>query len=204
MMIFKSRARRLGAMTLMAVTTVALTACAGQSTPANRYTLPEIDATQTSGSTAPQARRLWVRPVEVASYLDQEGIVMQLSDIELNAANQNLWAEDLGQQLTRRLRQSLTADLPNVTLVGSDQDSPSAPRLTLNVEQFQGRYDGQAVASGEWQLHEDGRLLAQRHFDVTKPLQGDGYPALVRTLGDVWQSVAQQIATAIRTTLPEG
>ena len=199
------RWRRIGATALLAIATAALTGCAAQSTPTNRYTLPQTDSPQQASEPSPQAATLAVGPVEVASYLDQEGIVMQTSDIELNAANQNLWAESLGQQLTRRLRQSLAADLPNVVVQNTSRSEAGTQRLTLSVDQFQGRYDGQAVASGEWQLHEGNELLAQRHFEVSQPLSDDGYPALVRTLGAVWNEVARQIAEdfrAVSTTPP--
>lgn len=195
-----TRWRRCGAtVLLLAAGAVALVGCAGQSTPASRYTLPEPSVQRASDAGALHPRQLRVSPVEVASYLDQEGIVMQLSDIELNAANRNLWAEDLGQQLTRRLRQSLTANLPRVTVLGSGQGDANAWRLSISVDQFQGRYDGRAVASGEWQLYDGNRLLAQRRFDVTRALGEDGYPALVRTLGEVWERVGEQIADGIRT-----
>ncbi|WP_245392126.1 PqiC family protein [Salinicola halophyticus] len=204
------RWRRFGATTLLALSavalsTVVLTGCAAQSTPTNRFTLPEADGAQSSSTaearTTADIRQLAVSPVEVASYLDQEGIVMQTSDIELAAANQNLWAEELSHQLTRRLRQSLTANLPGMTVLSAAQSGSDAQRLTLSVDQFQGRYDGQAVASGEWQLHDGNRLVAQHHFDVTQPLSDDGYPALVRTLGTVWDQVGQQVADEIRTAL---
>lgn len=192
------RWRRIGATALLAIATAALAGCAAQSMPTNRYTLPKADSPQQAGEPSSQAATLAVGPVEVASYLDQEGIVMQTSDIELNAANQNLWAESLGQQLTRRLRQSLAANLPDIVVLNTARSEAGAQRLTLSVDQFQGRYDGQAVASGEWQLHEGNDLVAQRHFEVTQPLSDDGYPALVRTLGDVWNDVARQIAEDIR------
>lgn len=195
-----TRWRRGGASTLLVLAALTLAGCAAQSTPATRYTLPEAAGQPANATTVSQQRQLAVSPVEVASYLDQEGIVMQTSDIELTAANQNLWAEELGQQLTRRLRQSLTDALPGITVLSAAQSDVGAQRLTLNVEQFQGRYDGQAVASGEWQLHDGNRLVAQHHFDVTQPLNDDGYPALVRTLGAIWEEVAQQIATGVRST----
>ncbi|MDH4573312.1 hypothetical protein CUR86_13260 [Salinicola acroporae] len=180
------------------IATAALAGCAAQSTPANRFTLPEIESPPSPASAISANQQLSVSPVEVASYLDQEGIVMQTSDIELNAANQNLWAEELGHQLTRQLRQSLSAELPSVTVVSSAQGGAGAQRLSLSVDQFQGRYDGRAVVSGEWQLHDGNRLVMQRHFDVTRPLENDGYPALVRALGAVWKDVARQVAAAIR------
>ena len=39
--------------------------------------------------------------VSLASYLDQGGIVLQLSDTELHVARQHRWAEPLGSQLQR-------------------------------------------------------------------------------------------------------
>ena len=192
------RWRRIGATALLAIATAALAGCAAQSMPTNRYTLPKADSPQQAGEPSSQAATLAIGPVEVASYLDQEGIVMQTSDIELNAANQNLWAESLGQQLTRRLRQSLAANLPDIVVLNTARSEAGAQRLTLSVDQFQGRYDGQAVASGEWQLHDGNDLVAQRHFEVAQPLSDDGYPALVRTLGTVWDDVARQIAEDIR------
>ncbi|WP_110656220.1 PqiC family protein [Salinicola halimionae] len=198
------RCRRFGATALLILSAVAMAGCAAQSTPTNRFTLPEANDPHSSvaseARSKPSARQLAVSPVEVASYLDQEGIVMQTSDIELAAANQNLWAEALSHQLTRRLRQSLANDLPGVTVLSSAQSGPDAQRLTLSVDQFQGRYDGQAVASGEWQLHDGRHLLAQKHFDITQPLSDDGYPALVRSLGAVWETVAKQVAEEIRTS----
>lgn len=190
--------------TLMLAGALTLTGCAGQETPSSRYTLPEparptndMAMMNDTATTNADASILVVRPVAVASYLNQEGIVMQMSDIELNAANQNLWAEALGRQLTRRLSQSLSQRLEQTTVVGSGQTTPGARALSVDVESFQGRYDGRAVASGEWQLFDDDRLVIQRRFEVTRPLSEDGYPALVHTLGDVWGEVAEQIAEAL-------
>ncbi|WP_223160991.1 PqiC family protein [Salinicola aestuarinus] len=188
--------RRTGAAVLFTLGTLALAGCASQSTPSSRYTLPEAPGSSAGAVDASDAA-LVIRPVQVASYLNQEGIVMQLSDIELNAANQNLWAEPLGKQLTRRLGQSLSSRLAGTTVVAAGQSVPGAVELSVSVERFQGRYDGEAVAAGEWQLFDEGRLIAQREFNVTRPLTADGYPALVRTLGDAWREVANEIAQGV-------
>ncbi|WP_239495233.1 PqiC family protein [Salinicola halophilus] len=189
--------RRTRAAMLLAGTALALTGCAGQATPSSRYTLPEAPSATSAASVRADGASLVVRPVQVASYLNQEGIVMQLSDIELNAANQNLWAEALGRQLTRRLGQALSDRLGDTTVVSTGQSVPGAPQLDVSVESFQGRYDGQAVAAGEWQLFDGDRLILQRDFSVTQPLTEDGYPALVRTLGQAWGEVADQIADGV-------
>ncbi|WP_232825278.1 MULTISPECIES: ABC-type transport auxiliary lipoprotein family protein [Salinicola] len=182
---------RRGALSLLLLAGLfTLAGCAGTPSAPNRYTLPEIGkVTPAAGIGAPT---LVVQPVAISNYLDQEGIVMQLSDIELNSANQNLWADSLGSQLTRNLRQTLTQALPQTLVLGAGGAGDA--RLSVEVDRFQGRYDGQAVVSGEWQLREGNRVVRQEPFSITRPLTADGYPALVRTLGEAWEAVGERIA----------
>jgi uncharacterized lipoprotein YmbA len=71
--------------------------------------------------------------------------------------------------------------------------------LRFEVDRFQGRHDGLAIAGGQWQLHHgDGRLLAMDGFLAETELDADGYPALVRALGRSWDEVADAIAQAVQ------
>jgi hypothetical protein len=124
---------------------------------------------------------------------------MQLDDITLNEAREHQWAEGIGRQLERALRAELADQLPNVQVVRAEGSSPGALTLSMEVDQFQGRFDGVAVASGQWQLRDtDGELLALKSFTAETTLEQDGYPALVRSLGESWVSVAAQIAQQFR------
>lgn len=60
-------------------------------------------------------------------------------------------------------------------------------------QRFRGRYDGKAVISGQWTLEHQGRFTKQA-FNPVLPQQEDGYDALVKTLAQGWQQIAQQIA----------
>ncbi|MFW6345979.1 MAG: PqiC family protein, partial [Halomonas sp.] len=72
-------------------------------------------------------------------------------------------------------------------------------RLTLEVDRFQGRHDGLAVIGGRWRLEAaDGTLLAMDGLRAEVALAADGYPALVRALGQGWDAVADDLAEAIR------
>jgi uncharacterized lipoprotein YmbA len=124
---------------------------------------------------------------------------MQLDDITLNAAREHQWAEGLGRQLERRVRANLSKALPTLRVMRGEVDQSNALTLRLNVDQFQGRFDGIAVASGQWQLLNDaGELLEMENFYAETPLAEDGYPALVRALSDSWDQAAELIATKIR------
>ena len=155
-----------------------VTACASSVTPPARYMLPSDT---------------------VAHYLDVDGIVMQLDDITLNAAREHQWAEGLDRQLERRMRANLSQAMPTLRVMRAEGEPANALTLRLTVDQFQGRFDGVAVASGQWQLvNTAGELLVMENFYSETPLETDGYPALVRALSESWDQAAELIANEIR------
>ncbi|MGB8714505.1 MAG: ABC-type transport auxiliary lipoprotein family protein [Onishia taeanensis] len=184
-----------------------LAGCATNAAPTRHYGLPpdQMTAPQ-AGNSATDGQRsdpqvLVVRPLAMASFLEQQGIVLQLDDITLNPARDHLWAEELGPMLERGLRRRLAHRLPSTRVLA--EANPAAPpralTLRLEIESFQGRYDGQAVAAGQWQLRDaEGKLLTLDTFEVETPLDADGYPALVRALGQSWDALADRLAERIR------
>ncbi|SFH44106.1 PqiC family protein [Modicisalibacter xianhensis] len=163
-----------------------------------RYTLPPGAYTADVTEPSPQ-RTLIIDGVQVANYLSGQGIVLQRNDVLLHQASSHLWAEDLGRQLHRGLRQRLAERLPDTRVLNGGNAS-DAWHLRVEVDEFQGRYDGMAVAGGRWQLRDaDGDILAIEPFSASVPLDSDGYPALVRALGKSWDEVALDMAQRIRT-----
>ncbi|MFG6667330.1 membrane integrity-associated transporter subunit PqiC [Halomonas sp. HNIBRBA4712] len=190
------RHRTLTLLTLLGLVLI-LGGCASSVEPPARYTLPVAPITPAATATE---HTLAVRSPRLAHYLDVEGIVMQLDDITLNAARQHQWAEELGRQLERGLRGRLSRELPLVQVVRAEGRQQGAVTLAVEVDQFQGRFDGNAVASGQWQLRgANNELLALESFNVETELAQDGYPALVRALGQSLDEVAAEIASDIRT-----
>ncbi|HBS82614.1 MAG: PqiC family protein [Vreelandella alkaliphila] len=175
---------------------IQLSACASSVTPPSRYMLPSENAVSSPNQ---PIGTLQVRAPRLAHYLDVDGIVMQLDDITLIEAREHQWAESIGRQLERALRAQLSQELTSIQVVHADGNAPEALTLLLEVDQFQGRHDGRAVTSGQWQLRgADNNLLALKSFSAETELQQDGYPALVRSLGESWDKVALQIANEIR------
>ncbi len=175
-----------------------LTGCALGGTPATRYALPDAEAPARVETTARHS--LVLRPLRLAPLLDAEGIVVQLDDITLREASGHRWAEPLGRQLERGLRDRLASALPDTRVLLDAEAGPSADPLQLRVtvERFQGRPDGQALAAGRWALLDaDQTLLDAATFRVATPLAEDGYPALVRALGRSWDGAADEIAAAV-------
>lgn len=179
-----------------------LAGCATSGPAPSRYTLPGDaggDTARIAGAGA--TYRLVVDQPRLARFLDVDGLVLQLDDITLNEANHHQWAEPLGLQLERGLRTRLAARLPDTRVMQADADSRrgTATTLSLEVDRFHGRFDGQAVAGGQWQLRGGGgELLAMAPFVEEVELAEDGYPALVRALGRGWDRVADEIAAEIK------
>jgi len=176
-----------------------LAGCASSGPAPTQYLLPGDDAATLAGADA--AHRLVVAPPRLARFLDVDGLVLQLDDITLNAANHHQWAEPLARQLERGLRARLAARLPETRILSDSADSRrrNVPSLHLEVTGFHGRYDGQAVTQGQWQLRDaEGELQAEARFSVDVALAEDGYPALVRALGTSWDRVSDAIATHIK------
>lgn len=181
---------------LMLLLPLVLSACASNSPSANRYVLPGGELSSTPS--APEGV-VEVTTPRLPHYLDVEGIVMQTDDITLQEANGHQWAEAIGRQLERGLRARLSAALPSWRVVRDASGDEQAITLRLEVDQFQGRHDGLAIASGQWQLlNHQGDVLAMETFNANTPLSEDGYPALVRALGKSWDQVGNQIAQALR------
>lgn len=173
-----------------------VSACASSVAPPARYMLPSDNTA--SAPDQPQGTLRLSAP-RLAHYLDVDGIVMQLDDITLNAAREHQWAEGLGRQLERALRARLSHALPTLRVIRAEGTQPDALTLRLEVNHFQGRFDGLAIASGQWQLLDnDGALLAMDNFHAETPLEEDGYPALVRALSSSWNQSAELIASQIR------
>jgi uncharacterized lipoprotein YmbA len=171
--------------------------CASTPVSSTQYLLP-ADAGPATPATREPSRVLVVRPLQIADFLNGEGIVLQLDDITLNQATTNRWAEQPALMLQRGLRQRLANRLPDVEVLDATTRAAGDLQLLVELNSFQGTHNGEAVAAGQWQLRDaSGQILLQRNFEAATPLGNDGYPALVRALGRSWDQVASDIATEI-------
>ncbi|PWC18718.1 membrane integrity-associated transporter subunit PqiC [Brenneria roseae subsp. roseae] len=168
-----------------------LSACSS-STQKSYYQLPAVSDAGTSSVTTTHVRQLWLEHISVADYLGNSGLVYQTSDVQYVIASDNLWASPLDQQLQQSLVTELESRMPGWIVTTQSQGSDQSV-LNVTVTAFHGRYDGKVVIRGEWILNQSGKVM-KRPFNVTLPQTEDGYDALVKTLAQGWQQVAQSIA----------
>lgn len=175
-----SRKRPVRLVLVLPLLATLLAACASNPAgPSVQYLLPGAAQSALRGE-LPDIR------LDTAGYLDQSGVVMQTSAVEVRAARQHQWAEPLPRQLAR----SLAARLARAGV--------AAPgRLEVLVTRFQGTAEGEAVIEGQWRFLGDQGDRAGTHFLERRPLRRDGYPALVEQLDEGWNAVADGIANGL-------
>ncbi|MDO6705869.1 membrane integrity-associated transporter subunit PqiC [Photobacterium sp. 1_MG-2023] len=145
---------------------------------------------------------LVVSPVEMALHLTGTGLVYQTSETAIVQAQQNLWAEDVSRQLTRRiqgdLRMKQTRYWPSE--LSAAIQSTGLPKLQVRVSEFNGHYSGLAHFSGEWLLvSQQGELQTIQPFSVQVPLKAAGYSAQVSALSEAVSRLTTQIAQRLST-----
>ncbi len=182
---------------LAGVTLLAVAGCASKTVQSSSYMLPASIPEQQH----PCALAVSIAPIRLSGLLDNQGIVMELNDIEVHQARHHLWAEDIDVQLQQQLQRHLTLSLPQAQIITKGQPLHAGlPRreVRVSVNAFQGSYSGNAIVQGQWLLlGEKDQLLKQHNFRIEQPIAADGYPALVRALGSAWDQVSEQLTATM-------
>lgn len=158
---------------LMMLTTL-LVGCAGTPQPkVSFYLLPNNP--ELSELTQPKTLPLLVvQPVELAAYLDTQGIVYRQSETQVIQARQNQWAQRLSPQLTQRitndLRRKQSRYWPAPLNTSSIQQEHW--KLQVRLQRFNGVYTGNAEVAGNWELlNPKGESMLNQEFSFQVPLK---------------------------------
>lgn len=174
------------------------------STPVKQYyQLPVVAADSSSEQTSFRSTgsdnrypQLWIQRITLGDVLGNAGIVYQTSDVEYNIGSTNLWAGPLEQQLLEVMTTELSQALPD-RLVSVQPLESKPDTLTVTVTGFHGRYDGKVIVAGSW-IYTHGDAVIRHPFNLVLEQSENGYPALVRTLGEGWAQVSKSVADELR------
>lgn len=141
-----------------------------------------------------------IRSVSFPAALDRDQIVTRAGE-RLSLDSHAAWSEAPGTQIGRALASDLAQRLPGSTvfLQGSAVATEPAVVVELNVTEFSGDAQGQAVLAGTLAVHRKGGLgqAASLPLHLTAPA-GAGTQALVGQLSALLGRVADQAAVQIR------
>ena len=140
--------------------------------------------------------------LNVADYLHQASLVMQINQHELHYSRQDVWAEKLQSSFYKALLQDLnTTGKRDYVASSSPNAIYAATGITVKLEHFHATDASTVVSSGRYWLSENGprthknkELAKSSHaFFFESPLKLDGYAHSVEQLRTLVASLAKQI-----------
>lgn len=189
-------ARLTGLFPRLSVLTAALF-LAGCAAPKSFYVLTPEGPAPSGGGVA-----LGVGPVSLAGYLDRANLVFQESGNRMAVAESHRWAGDLEENIARVTATNLGRKLGtgNVRTYPWGADGDLRYQVTLDIRQFHGNSDGDAVIDAAWRVYSlpDRRIAASRSWSGSEPLKTDGYDALAAAQSRLLARLAGEIASSIR------
>jgi len=178
------------------LTSLLLISCSSQPADTHEYLLRHAEV-YTAPDTAPVVR---LSKVEVASYLDQNGIVLLTGAAEINGARQHLWAESLSRSIRRYLQVAIGAAAGVNVEVSPLTTKEPLSEIEIRIHQLHGSLDGKVILVAEWSLTGTDREARLYQFNASRQQSTDGYAALVDThaalLDELAEAIAQQLNEA--------
>ncbi len=161
---------------LIAVASVLVSACS--TTPQARSTYLLRSSSHVATGKLAEVGDAYLGTVQVASYIDQPGLVLEVEEGMIHIAKQHQWAEPLRVSLREFLNVEISA-ANDEALAASPLKDAAASRIDVRISQLHGDAEGHAVLLASWSLSS----AKQRHeyqFAETTALDGVGYEALVK------------------------
>ena len=137
--------------------------------------------------------------VTVASYIDQPGLVLEVSPGLVRPAQHHLWAEPMHQSVRAFLQGEISSNLG--ASLFPESFSPAPTLVSIRIDQLHGTYDGEAVLLAYWWMIRDGEILSSYQYSQSKALEQDGYAALADAQEALLSGLAVSIADTLKSRL---
>jgi len=183
--------------------------CSSKPTPETQYFVltPNTLTTSTATSKALQndsKNVVVIKSINLAEFLDQSGIVLQKNAHQIEVAHYNRWGEPLKYNLHRYILETLTTQLPQLSLLSENKINSDLAhqKLEITVNQFNGTIDGLALLSGHWRLKQSDAktYMLNNSFSYQTTLENPGYPELVKQLANLLDQLCNELAMTINNT----
>lgn len=188
---------------VMLVSITALSGCASKPEPIATYALTQeassaVMKTHHTGSLP----LVQIEPVMMAGYLNGNGIVVKTSPTQYVQAKNNIWIDNINQQIEEKLVSNLQGMVSNYDVMSSrlslGVSQKTQYKVSIYISDFYGHYDGYALLSGQWQIkNEQGKVIKMKPFTIKTQLNEDGYDALVYAMSQNVDELASQIQSEI-------
>jgi hypothetical protein len=194
---------------IMCLCIALLSSCTSEPLNVRYYLLhtPENEVSRTSDDSKPS---VVLQLINVADYLRQSSLVMQVGQHELHYSRQDVWAEELQTSFYNALLQELNiSSQQNYVALTAPNASLATTSITITLKHFHVTDVSTVVASGQYWLSANNALLnklestpiSSHAFFFELDLKQDGYAHAVEQLRALITNLATQIEKDI-TALP--
>ncbi len=179
---------------IAALLTLLIVGCSGQPVQTHYYLLRSEDPI--SSRQLNPSERFAMGSVNIAPYIDQPGVVLQLGGGEIRPAMHHQWAEPMRDSVRNFLLVAVSQELGEDVFPSEISNADTV--LDIRINQLHGTQDGEVVLSAVWMLRKGNDLVASYNFLERSPLSNDGYPALVEAQEALLQELASTIANSMQ------
>ena len=192
--------RRLPALYLTTVVLAALTGCAA--TPHSKFYLLSPATAVNPDRPAGIAPAIGVGPVELPKYLDRPQIALRIDSYELSYSEIHRWAENLQDNVTSVLAESLARLVPTdrISRFPWERTATIDFQVAVEISRFDADKNGTVVLSANWKLYRgEGReIVVDKSTSIKETYTGAAYSDIVAAQSRALDALSHEIAAAIR------
>lgn len=134
--------------------------------------------------------------VDIASYIDQPGMVLEVSPGQIRPAKYHEWAEPMHTSVRILLQREISVQLGVDLFPAGFSDAPT--EIAIRVDQLHGTNDGEAMLIAYWWTLENGKIQSTYQYTQTIALAQDGYAALADAQEQLLSGLAVNIADTLK------
>lgn len=163
---------------------------------------PEAEQAASTRSPGPVQGAIWIGPVHLPGYLDQDQIVTRTSQNRFTLSDENRWAEPLEDNMGHVLAQNLSMLLQNDQVSLNPWPGRQRPtyQLEIDVLSFETDTAGRAQLVARWFLRDvaSRQTIAEKETRLTASAAGTSSERPVASLSKALGDFSLGIANAIR------
>ncbi len=137
--------------------------------------------------------------VEVATYIDSLGLILETADGEINVARYHQWAEPLRESLRQYLASSISIKAEVPVRFQKIVSGEHSKRIDIYIDQLHGAATGHAKLAAYWTVTDVARdeVIVDEQFFSREPLSQDGYSALVTAQKVLLENFSKAISASL-------
>jgi len=172
----------------------------------NNYQTFDESKSKASLEGQPATQKQVAVSVNLAEYLNQPSLVLQIEEHQIHYSLFHVWAEPLLLGTTKSLLFDLNAQGHALRFVGAQTalgEQPSA-YLDVNVEYFHVTSDSRVILSGQYSFSESESnvVLFSEPFSFEQNLPADGYEASIVQMRRLVSELARDLVSKVEVRYP--